>query len=777
MSRYHPKDHAHFIYEAAEYWRDNCLLKDGSVFGDQSLWSKENLENDFEKRFVDFIVPTDDPDFVNKNTREQWILQFQKTNADPEIYQLLAESLWVMQLANSSVKPETKNKHIRQIWNQSGAELPASQYLQDQYLKGLGNAGSGYNMNMWFELLVFILAVREIKIMGASDREKFLVRGGGMEISHLWDSWPEKWYNKWNRQWQEHFAGPATVRAENCQIRYILLHLLFPDFFERVFSGGDKKKIIKVYKNIDASGEPWSKVDETLLTIREELEKQYGSNVDFYTPPHHDWKKGKSPRNEKKPKNVDGYSIQEKSGFAVSDSPLNQIFYGPPGTGKTWHTTSHALAIVEGKPVEDIKGEDRALVNQRFAKLKETGQIEMVTFHQSVSYEDFIEGIKPVMDDNSGSVRYEIADGVFKKIATRARQNLEKSSLKPEEFDLNILLQDFAEYINEQIEKGEIINFWKDRPTKLVGVRRLSNGKVQFQLALGPRQTDYTVSSNVVLRDYKGVISGEIKDYKDIKPTYASSSENYGDAIYLFPIMRKIKEYQDNIWQSVEQSVEEKRNFVLIIDEINRGNISRIFGELLTLIEESKRIGRSEATEVTLPYSTDPFGIPDNLYIIGTMNTADRSIALLDTALRRRFRFVEMMPKWELLSDIEVGEIDIAEMLKVMNERIEALYDRDHQIGHSYFLRLADNNTIETLKDIFQHEVLPLLQEYFYDDWEKINLVLNDNKFLKYEDPPKMPSNDFMDNEKKLWSIDEKALGKSANYQDIYTDEQVDSSS
>ena len=776
MSRYHPREGAHHIYEAAEYWRDNCLLNDGSIFNDKQLWSRENIERDFEKRFIDFIVPT--PEFAqqkkeNKNLHftDQWIFHLERVKADPEIYQLLAEFLWVIYQAGSGIKPATKMANCRKLWEKSGTELPDHKYWQDQHLKGLGVPGAAFNFNMWFELLVFILFVREIKILNTDDRKRLFLNGDGKELFRMWDAWPQKWYKKWPQQWEKHFNSPnhRSLKAENCQIRHMVLHLLFPDYIERAFSNSDKKKITKIFKNIDVSEKPWSEIDSTILSIREEQEAEHGPNFDFYERPYNSWKESYP----KRPK-----LIGEKPLPVMPNAPLNQIFYGPPGTGKTWHTTSHALAIVEGKPVEDIKGEDRELVNQRFAKLKETGQIEMVTFHQSVSYEDFIEGIKPIMDDNSEHVRYEIADGVFKKIANRARQNLEKSLLKPEEFDLNILLQDFAEYINEQIEKGEIINFWKDRPTKLVGVRRLSSGKVQFQLALGPRQTDYTVSSNVVLRDYKGVISGEIKDYKDIKPTYASSSENYGDAIYLFPIMRKIKEYQDNIWQSVEQSAEEKRNFVLIIDEINRGNISRIFGELLTLIEESKRIGRSEATEVTLPYSTDPFGIPDNLYIIGTMNTADRSIALLDTALRRRFRFVEMMPKWELLSDIEVGEIDIAEMLKVMNERIEALYDRDHQIGHSYFLRLADNNnTIETLKDIFQHEVLPLLQEYFYDDWEKINLVLNDNKFLKYEDPPKMPSNDFMDNEKKLWSIDEKALGKSANYQDIYTNEQVDSSS
>jgi len=171
-----------------------------------------------------------------------------------------------------------------------------------------------------------------------------------------------------------------------------------------------------------------------------------------------------------------------------------------------------------------------------------------------------------------------------------------------------------------------------------------------------------------------------------------------------------------------------KRNRVFIIDEINRGNISKIFGELITLIEPSKRIGASEQLRALLPYSGQNFGVPDNVYIIGTMNTADRSIAMIDTALRRRFEFIEMQPDSATLKDVLVDGIDIAEMLDTINKRITVLLDREHTIGHSYLLPLKTDPTIENLAAIFENRIIPLLQEYFYDDYEKIQLVLGDNQ-------------------------------------------------
>ena len=197
-------------------------------------------------------------------------------------------------------------------------------------------------------------------------------------------------------------------------------------------------------------------------------------------------------------------------------------------------------------------------------------------------------------------------------------------------------------------------------------------------------------------------------------------------------------ELRDGIFKQIADAAKEEKSkrFVLIIDEINRGNIAKIFGELITLIEDSRRLDENDETKVTLPYSKDSFGVPNNLYLIGTMNTADRSIQLLDTALRRRFDFVEMMPKPELISKkLKDAEVDCQEMLKTMNERITTLLDREHQIGHTYLLGV---DTMEKLSYAFQNKIFPLLQEYFFDDWSKIRAVLGRNDFVTQKNVPNL---------------------------------------
>ena len=275
--------------------------------------------------------------------------------------------------------------------------------------------------------------------------------------------------------------------------------------------------------------------------------------------------------------------------------PLNQILYGPPGTGKTYHTVNRALAIIDGERVREREDGDI----ERFHALQFnpdtcTGQIAMVTFHQNFAYEDFIEGIRPALDDG-----------------------------------------------------------------------------------------------------------------------LTAKSDTCGTTVFSSGLLSRQKKKQD-------------KRFVLIIDEINRGNIAKIFGELITLIEDSRRLGADDETKVTLPYSKDSFGVPKNLYLIGTMNTADRSIQLLDTALRRRFDFIEMMPKPELISE-NVGGVDCKRMLEEMNKRITALLDRERQIGHTYLLRVHD---MAGLSYVFRNKIFPLLQEYFFDDWSKIRAVLQENSFV-----------------------------------------------
>lgn len=339
----------------------------------------------------------------------------------------------------------------------------------------------------------------------------------------------------------------------------------------------------------------------------------------------------------------------------------NLILYGPPGTGKTYNSVIYAVAICDGKPVDELT--DYAAVMSRYNELKKAGRISFTTFHQSYGYEEFIEGIKPIIDENKQDIGYTIEPGVFKKFCDNAKS-----------------------------------------------ITRTSTG----------------IESTVI-----------------------------------------------------EENTEP---YVFIIDEINRGNISKIFGELITLIESTKRAGMPEAASAILPYSGDEFSVPSNVYILGTMNTADRSIALMDTALRRRFQFVEMMPDSDVLRKIhadKVEDLDVAAMLDKINERIEYLYDREHTIGHAFFTDLKDDATLVKLQSIFEKSVIPLLQEYFYEDYQKIQLVLGDNAksddSLKFIIDEKVIAKnifkgnveDVIDLPEKKYSINSKAFENINSYKEI----------
>ena len=226
-------------------------------------------------------------------------------------------------------------------------------------------------------------------------------------------------------------------------------------------------------------------------------------------------------------------------------------------------------------------------------------------------------------------------------------------------------------------------------------------------------------------------------------------------------INNKIKENNKEI------DFEETQNHVLIIDEINRGNVSAIFGELITLLEEDKRKGNPEYTEVVLPYSGKKFSVPNNVYIIGTMNTADRSVEALDTVLRRRFSFVEMQPDPNILS--KVGNVDLSKLLETINQRIEMLIDKDHQIGHSYFIGIQD---LEDLKRTFKDKIIPLLEEYFYGDFGKIGLVLGGKFIESVENKTAFPKNfeyekDFLE-DKKIYHITSSESWEEDTFESIY---------
>lgn len=383
------------------------------------------------------------------------------------------------------------------------------------------------------------------------------------------------------------------------------------------------------------------------------------------------------------------------------DFPLNQILYGSPGTGKTYNTKRLAVEIIEGQKFSDSK-EDRDEILKLYDEYLKNKQIRFTTFHQSLSYEDFIEGIKPKMGGSSNEdVEYEIRDGIFKLICHDA--DLKKTS--------NNFEESYSKFIDEVSETGSIVlySLVHKKPFDL----RINSNQNCVAIPHTETRTNMVITKKMI-EEY--ILNDNIIDWK----TYVTAIGEHIKSKY-------------NI--TVQNSDNQNRNYVLIMDEINRGNVSSIFGELITLIEDDKRKGSKEGISVDLPYSQTKFSVPKNVYLIGTMNTADRSVEALDTALRRRFSFVEMKSDPQVLRSMEnegliEGNIDLVRMLDVINQRIELLIDKDHQIGHSYFINVTN---LKALQFTFNNKIIPLLEEYFYGDFGKIGLVLGES-FVNVQD-------------------------------------------
>ena len=431
---------------------------------------------------------------------------------------------------------------------------------------------------------------------------------------------------------------------------------------------------------------------------------------------------------------------------------LNQILFGPPGTGKTFNTINKAIEIIENRVLssEELKPENRETLKTKFEEYKKAGQIEFVTFHQSYGYEEFVEGIKAIPVGKEGNedgieMIYTISDGIFKKLSKKSLEEFLTSNISSNINKKRFILNAKSLNIQAELIQDDEDNF-----------RVLKGSKMRKGYATSFEQYNYfklrkEVEENARLK--------EESEFFIFEEDYSFQSLSAASSVILGRMSNGTidwKEVFENITINENQDI---KNYILIIDEINRGNISKIFGELITLIEPSKRIGAEEEIKVKLPYSNDDFGVPQNLYILGTMNTADRSIALMDTALRRRFEFIEMLPDLEALKDIKVESIEISKLLEKINQRVEYLYDRDHTIGHAYFMSLKDNATIDELEKIFKNKIIPLLQEYFYDDWEKILMVLG-NGFIEKnsikDDIFDYKVDEYLEDEKSVYKIKDK---------------------
>lgn len=490
---------------------------------------------------------------------------------------------------------------------------------------------------------------------------------------------------------------------------------------------------------------------------------------------------------------AEGHPTMTLAPTTAMPAATNLILYGPPGTGKTYATAWEAVRLCLGDGAAEPLRDDRDALMAEYRRLAGEGRIEFVTFHQSMAYEDFVEGRQPMTgsDDDEGATsagfRLETVPGIFRRIAKRAETGLGKTAISKritsdgrQIYKMSVGFSRDAgdqELFEEVIEGGYTLLSWEDidwsdpkygdaeeilktcqEQGKIEGPVTLQSGQVSitdtFRNRLKPGDIIVVSKGNRLIRAI-GEVTGPYEYHPRPEGNYGHRravrwlwhdaagvpvTEIYDGNFTMRSLygLRKerlnipaLERYMNSAIKEADADAE-REAFVLIIDEINRANISKVFGELITLLEPDKRLGQSNALKVHLPYSGDEFGVPANLHIIGTMNTADRSIALLDTALRRRFTFRELMPDVaELRRALEVRKldaedldgIDLCKLLHALNERIEYLFDREHQIGHAYFTGCSSRADVE---DVMRHKVIPLLAEYFYEDWSKVAAVLGD---------------------------------------------------
>lgn len=394
--------------------------------------------------------------------------------------------------------------------------------------------------------------------------------------------------------------------------------------------------------------------------------------------------------------------------------PLNQILFGAPGTGKTYKLINEyfdAFTIKETSLTKEQFAESIitdlswwqvitiALFDLKRAKVNEIHEHSLVKIKESISQS--------------------------KTIRPTIWGQLQSHTVKE------------CEYVNVE-KRQDPLYFYKDEDSYWSIKEELLDELYPEAKQIHETFKNFKPSANKEIHNYEFVTFHQSFAYEDfiegIKPDLNPETKE---------LTYKI---EDGVFKSLCNKArrDPSNKYAIFIDEINRGNVSAIFGELITLIEESKRTGNEDAVELTLPYSKDKFSIPNNVYIIGTMNTADRSVETLDTALRRRFSFIEMQPKPELLVDSAYKDVNLKRLLETINQRIEVLIDKDHQIGHSYFLGIQN---LEDLKLTFKDKIIPLLEEYFYGDFGKIGLVLGGKFIYQESNNAKFPKNFYYENE------------------------------